>query len=535
VPTVDQNPRLRFWSWYLMGGSDYGVVEIRAGTNVNWTEVSPRYAGNSGVWTRPSIDLSAYAGKTVQLAFYIVDVGQSFDYQNPGWYVDEVTVVTGPITTLTANVPESFENGLGDWYAESGTWEVGVPTSGPGAAHAGTNCAATVLSGNYPAGVNSRLVSPSFAVPTADQNPRLRFWSWYSMGGSDYAVAEIRVGTNVSWTEVSPRYAGNSGVWTRPSIDLSAYAGKTVQLAFYIVDVGQSFDYQNPGWYVDEVTLRSGPDVFNNPETFEFGWGDWSTDNYGLWQIGVPTYGSPLNTNTGSRAHSPVSVAATILNGNYPANVSSRLISPSFTVPSVSPGSVLTLRFWQYYQYGTGDAGLVQIASVSSPTNWTTLTVAATNGTCTNWTLETVDLSAYQGQQVRLGFYHTANSDASVGAGWYLDDMSASSFVPTPLTLGLPLTNSFTANGQYQYFAVQVPPGGHLQVNLNALAVNGANEVYLSRGVLPSPGSYDYRFIANGTANQTIFAPNAGAGTWYVLAYNAAGAVPKPTRSPPNS
>ena len=277
---------------------------------------------------------------------------------------------------------------------------------------------------------------------------------------------------------------------------------------------------------MDNVELRSGPDVFNNPETFEFGWGDWSTDDYALWQIGVPTYGPPTNS-LGLRAYAGTNVAATVLNGNYPANVSSRLISPSFTVPSVDPSSVVVLRFWEYYQYGTGDSGLVQIAPVANPTNWTTLTIAATNGTTTNWTQAEVDLTPYQGQQVRLGFYHAANSDASVGAGWYLDNVGLSSFVPTPLTLGQPLTNFFTANGQYQYFILQAPPGGHLLVNLNALGATGANELYLSRGQLPTPGSYDYRFSVNGAANQTIFAPNAGAGTWYVLAYNSAGTMPE--------
>src|ERR1039458_1043970 len=62
--------------------------------------------------------------------------------------------------------------------------------------------------------------------------------------------------------------------------------------------------------------------------------------------------------------------------------------------------------------------------------------------------------------------------------GCYLDDVSLSSFVPTPLMLGLPLTNTFTANGQYTYFAVQVPAGGHLLINLNALGAQGFNELY---------------------------------------------------------
>ncbi len=64
---------------------------------------------------------------------------------------------------------------------DAGTWEVGVPTSGPDSAFNGQNCAATVLNGNYPAYADTRLIRhTSFVVPSANQNPRLRFWQWYS-------------------------------------------------------------------------------------------------------------------------------------------------------------------------------------------------------------------------------------------------------------------------------------------------------------------------------------------------------------------
>src|SRR5437667_6293 len=148
VPAASQYPRLRFWHWYSFAAcndSDYGVVEIQVGTNA-WQEVSPHYSENGGDWTDASVDLSAYAGQKVRLAFQIV-------YQAgcgptaPGWYVDDIALVTG---TPVFNNPEGWENGIGDWYAETGTWQVGVPTSGPGAAHSGTNCAATILNGNYP-------------------------------------------------------------------------------------------------------------------------------------------------------------------------------------------------------------------------------------------------------------------------------------------------------------------------------------------------------------------------------------------------
>ena len=71
-----------------------------------------------------------------------------------GWDVDEVRMVKGDYAVgFTNNTVEGFELGLGDWSAERGTWEVGVPGSGPMTnalgrrAYAGTNCAATVLGG----------------------------------------------------------------------------------------------------------------------------------------------------------------------------------------------------------------------------------------------------------------------------------------------------------------------------------------------------------------------------------------------------
>jgi len=66
-----------------------------------------------------------------------------------------------------------------DWHADGGTWEVGVPTSGPVSAHSGNQCAATILDGDYSEGVDSRLIRHTvFTVPSVSENPRLRFWQW---------------------------------------------------------------------------------------------------------------------------------------------------------------------------------------------------------------------------------------------------------------------------------------------------------------------------------------------------------------------
>src|SRR5262249_34225155 len=132
-------------------------------------------AGNSSGWSQASADLSAYAGQSVQVAFYFQSGNEGYG-GGPGWFVDNVELVTGPISSFSPNVPVSFENGFGDWWVNNGVWQVGTPTTGPGAAFGGTNCAGTGLSGNVPASQASSLISPVFVVPAADQSPRLRWW-----------------------------------------------------------------------------------------------------------------------------------------------------------------------------------------------------------------------------------------------------------------------------------------------------------------------------------------------------------------------
>jgi len=244
VPPTNQNPRLRFWHWFNFSCGDFGRVEIKVGagswlplTNAAFV-VSSQFTGYSGgIWSYPSFDLSAYAGQTVKIGFYF-ESHSTFNCGSgvaAGWYIDEMVVLTGPLPTLLTNVVESFEatNFWSNWSSDNGTWQWGVPASGPNGAHHGSNVVATVLGGNYGDDTSSRLVSPSFIVPAGSQNPRLRFWHWYNFNCSDFGQVQIKVGTN-NWQildQFGPGYSG--GTWSYPSFDLSSYAGQTVQVGFY--------------------------------------------------------------------------------------------------------------------------------------------------------------------------------------------------------------------------------------------------------------------------------------------------------------
>lgn len=256
VPDSSQNPRLRFWHWYSFGGGDFGRVEIST-DGVQWKPLSVDYtASGSNVWTYTSIDLSAYSDSTVQIAFYLHTLDCCFgDDRGPGWYIDDIVVIKGD---FIIDNPENFEkNGIGDWAAERGTWEVGKPTSGPGSALQGENCAATVLSGNYAEPVDSRLTCPPFVIPSADKKPTLLFWHWYSFGGGDYGEVQLRVLNGSTWHAISDRFtSSSSGVWSPHSIDLSAYSDSTVQIGFFFHSVDCCFgDDRGSGWYIDSVAV----------------------------------------------------------------------------------------------------------------------------------------------------------------------------------------------------------------------------------------------------------------------------------------
>ena len=216
----------------------------------------------------------------MRIGFYFEAHGFSNDWGyntdvGPGWYIDQVEILSGPLPQWSANGIETFEDAAAPdrWVAENGVWEIGVPTSGPPAntqdnrAHEGNNVLATILSGNYTDDRSGRIVGPAFTVATADQNPRLRFWHWWSIGGHDFGTVQITADNGATWKDLSPRYVNDSsGQWTRATLDLSAYAGQSVRIGFYFEAHGFSNDWGyhidvGPGWYIDDVMIEIDPDT----------------------------------------------------------------------------------------------------------------------------------------------------------------------------------------------------------------------------------------------------------------------------------
>ncbi len=97
----------------------------------------------------------------------------------------------------------------------------------------------------------------------------------------------------------------------------------------------------------------------------------------------------------------------------------------------------------------------------------------------------------------------------------------ATDLVIPRLADGVSTSGRFTASGETRYYRIDVPSGQNLLVRLDDLDDQGANEIYVRFGSLPTRGSFNYRANVSGRADQDVLVPAATSGTWYVMVYGA--------------
>ncbi|GAB3805867.1 hypothetical protein GCM10028868_34610 [Virgibacillus kimchii] len=179
---------------------------------------------------------------------------------------------------------------------------------------------------------------------------------------------------------------------------VSDYAGNEVETAEYAVEVSEPITV---GYFEDFEDTPAGWTTFGDND---------------VWERGVPTSGP-------DEAVSGENVYATNLSGDYPNNMDATLLMPAISLPEGE--SYLQFKSWHNFEQsslGTAwDYGHVVISTDME--EWTEL--QAFEGEEEYWQDVEIDLSAYAGQQVYVGFY--AYSDGSITRpGWYIDAVALS-------------------------------------------------------------------------------------------------------------
>ena len=96
--------------------------------------------------------------------------------------------------------------------------------------------------------------------------------------------------------------------------------------------------------------------------------------------------------------------------------------------------------------------------------------------------------------------------------------------VPVPvdmpeLALGVPTNSVFLQAKHARYWQVVTTEGNDLQVSLDLLATNGATELYLGYGAIPTRSAFNVKYSAPFQPDQVVRVPGTRAGTNYVLAF----------------
>lgn len=221
-----RQPGMRFW----------GIVDME------------RTAGDhkNGTWSGV---IPAEIASTPQIQYYIeaVDYGNNHAFHGTSRNPHVITMLDG----ITPGYMQNFEGSTAGWVSTGGVWEIGEPTSGPGAAYSGTKVAATVLGGNYPDNANAMLISPP--IDLSGGPAALRFRHWYQLeNGWDFGVVAVTGDGGNTW-ETPLVYTGANGSYQEATIDLTAYAGNpAVFVAFVLFS---DFIINEPGWYLDDIEL----------------------------------------------------------------------------------------------------------------------------------------------------------------------------------------------------------------------------------------------------------------------------------------
>lgn len=182
-----------------------------------------------------------------------------------------INAMTACADVTTLPYTESFENGLGCWSTVNGSAD-GQPWFAYDCAdlsgitpHHGLYVASSWSWNSSEMHANAWLISPKFVLPTVAAGDTLNFNWWHITNGSypdSYSVV-LSTTTNdtAAFTTVLRAHGQADSTWTMQTVDLTAYAGQSVYIAFHHVDYNENY------LLIDEISLALGAAPVPAPDT----------------------------------------------------------------------------------------------------------------------------------------------------------------------------------------------------------------------------------------------------------------------------
>lgn len=439
------------------------------------------------IWTNPAtgeyqIDLAAGIEYTFTVSAW-----------SPGYHPTSEIIepLTGPevhnfsldMDSLACSAPgyqpdyvyyQGFEEGDGGFIAD-GSWEWGIPRSGPGNAHAGINVWATNLLGHYSDNEYSTLSSPDIDLSGfSGEAIIISWWQWLKTeAGFDNAWVEVSNDGGANWMWIYGDTGEVDTIWTKHNVILDpSFAVENFRVRFTLSTDGSVTE---DGYYIDDL----GIGIVSVPANLYFE--DFEANDGGYIESGDISswaWGTPLRGVNG--AHSGTNVWATNLNGNYRNNENSSITSPILDL-SGSSEDWLELSWWQWLQTESGyDTASVEVFDGST---WTE--VYSASGTVnSDWERTSVLLEneQYGNNNIRVRFNLSADDIVNY-PGFYVDDVIITPFNPGPpsvpclrLTGGLVMGNTYDGNTGLPVNGVSVSAASGQTISMETIFDEGVDD-----------------------------------------------------------
>ncbi|MSQ82781.1 MAG: hypothetical protein EXR77_07675 [Myxococcales bacterium] len=377
------------------------------------------------------------AGKKFQLRFRF-DANDTLNNAGSGWFVENIQVYAGTILTPTATVDavEPFASGNANGWqfsaAQGGVkFAIDALPAAPGKfdGNASLNFNNDTNYANGVSTVTGSATSPIINLTGFFAGTKLsavwRTW-WDTEGGSTYDKRYVEVTDNAGTTFVVSTFlasSGNAKGWIYESLDLTAFAGKKVQLR-YRFDTVDEVANSTAGWFIDALTLTAAP-----VPTFADGIGcsdktKWTIANAQtgvVWAIDAsanpPGYASAdcsLNFNDAT--------AFACTSGK----VSGTATSSAF-VPSAPPvGKKAYLVFALYFDVELSTSWDILKTEISDHGYGTAANVIITapKTTMGAWTTQKIDITTLAAKSITVRFnFDSGDCTANAGKGVFVDDV----------------------------------------------------------------------------------------------------------------
>ena len=180
-----------------------------------------------------------------------------------GWSSTSSLSVSNPETQTTLSVPfmDDMENGYNQLSGSSNwdqTLEFNRTSNGQVSWKYEVNSASIGYDNGLPN--SGDLTSPRLTIPSTGYF--LRFWYLYETEGTGLHLDQRWVQLSVNgWRFVNILQLSNDppNVWLQsPAIDLSTYAGSTIQIRFHFDTFDSAFN-TNKGWFIDDFSINQTP------------------------------------------------------------------------------------------------------------------------------------------------------------------------------------------------------------------------------------------------------------------------------------